>query len=305
MKKIPLFFLSLILVGCISTGVVDRLKPCQQAYDDENYIEAIVRLSLFIKQNPQAPEIERAYFLLGKSYYAMKNYYQSALTFQEYLKKWPDSENSKEAYNYLTRINEIFMKQKMDREKMRQKYEQLILAYEKALSEKPNKDVIYIELGNLYLETGDVEKAHQAYKDALAFNPRLRKDRDFMKKMREILEIRKSVSRPVIVVKNEYIYEQRQKVYREVQTAGEIETQQYYSGPVTLVISGIVENKGRKPATYLRILVSAEDFFGHILDCRYAYIGYLGAGESRPFSVRMENLTKEKVRRVKYQPVFE
>ena len=72
-------------------------KDAFEAFQKDQYDEAIKRFSVFIESYGATPLVSNAYYWIGESYMNLKNYDKAILYFQETIDKYPKSEKAPRA----------------------------------------------------------------------------------------------------------------------------------------------------------------------------------------------------------------
>ena len=75
----------------------DMYKDAFEAFQKNQYDEAIKRFSVFIESYGSTPLVSNAYYWIGESYMNLKNYDKAILYFQETIDKYPKSEKAPRA----------------------------------------------------------------------------------------------------------------------------------------------------------------------------------------------------------------
>lgn len=308
MNKKTFYFLLILILSCGCSHLVGK-KPLNsfiQNYQSSKYQQAAVEFSFFIQNNPDSPQKEKAYFYLGKCYYGMKNYYMAGKTLQEYLQIWPDGEWAGKVYEYLKLINNKFNRSSYAKEDIEKEYQKLALAYREVLGEEIPKDMLYLQLGNIYWEQGENEQAKKGYMEAIKLNPSLKRETWLMKRMQK-LRLPEINAKPDLRILNEHIRNSEklvQGIITEDNPSQYTEKRIKISVGKGVVISGEVENNGGGSISNLRIHIISYDFYRRVLDASYAYLGRLEPGETMPFSITVKGISQKEISKIDYRLIY-
>lgn len=308
MNKKAFYFLLILILSCGCSHLVGK-KPLNsfiQNYQSSKYQKATVEFLFFIQNNPDSSQKEKAYFYLGKCYFGMKNYYMAGKTFQEYLQIWPDGEWADKVYEDLKLINNKFNKVSYAKEDVEKEYQKLALAYKEVLGEEIPKDALYLQLGNIYWEQGENEKAKKGYMEAIKLNPSLKRKTWLMKRMQK-LRLPEINAKPDLRILNKHIRDS-EKLVQGIITSDN--SSQYTEKRIKIsvgkevVISGEVENNGEVSVSNLRIHIISYDFYRRVLNASYAYLDRLEPGETMPFSITVKGISQKEIGKVDYQFIY-
>jgi type IV pilus assembly protein PilF len=151
----------LVLGGCVAVPE-DKLKKAKGYYQegianlDADRQQAFVSFQKAIQNDPRHKE---AHYYLGHLYALQGKYPQAEEEFREVIRIDPDYP---EAYNYLGQVLEP-----------QDRWAEAIESYRRALSNPlyATPDVAWFRLGQALAHEGDMEKATQAFEDALRITP--------------------------------------------------------------------------------------------------------------------------------------
>lgn len=153
MALFPLWSLTLSAQVDLNKAYNDGMN----AYKTKNWATAIEQLSSIVKAKPDGPG-ESVLYTLGFAYFFNSSYQEAADTFQLYLKKHPDTQNSPEVHLILGRAL-LQLEGKADE----------ALGHLAKAAEKPEfaEDARFLAV-DAYLKKGDNKKAAEVLKNAMA-----------------------------------------------------------------------------------------------------------------------------------------
>jgi len=296
--------LALVLLTSCSRWISDYYWANWVEFRQGDYSYAIVRYKRFLeKYRKPTRKREVALINLGRSYMAMKDYFDAQMTFETYIKEFPEGDFVNVARQNLDQIRRVADTRRQQLAKQFEQAKARASRLEAELAKKPNDPDLLVALGNAYWEMGRYNSAGKAYLKAIEIKPELKSNPLMLERL--IFDINGNL----IPIKSP---EDRIKLEREreplvIENLHDYKSRgfnDFYSGRRRIyIVTGTVRNRSTRPILGVEVEITFFDAIGQILDVETARIGTLYPQQSRPFVVRagvdaetMNNITRYRCR---------
>lgn len=273
--------LLLSIAGC--TVQKSPLAEADKAMERQEWQTAVVYLDDYIYRHPEGKHIEQVLFLRGESFFRMKDYYQASASWVRYMDRFPDG---RYAPDVLYRFQVLLAMQRAIDDQVRQMTEQALAKAEKArerLEASPDDCGAMFNLANALWELAQYEKSADYYVDAIRCDSSLASTRQVRSRIKFYPNDGYGPNIPGMD-KSDIIVTQTYK-YPVLDSGGVVGDGDVLSLNRREIITGKVKNVSTHRAYGVQVVVTAYDFFGHVLDVKTTNVGNMLPNEERPFKV--------------------
>lgn len=288
---LPKFFAALLaaaaLAACAApqTSVREGISPKGLLNEGDRlfakgvYSSALMKYSSYLYSPfPDKERLPYARYRVGVCHYFLDQHADAVETLTVLLRDYPGSAEADGAREIIAKCETALAGRTQQAADAAKDRHQRIHAMELGLQSEPDNAAIHYDLANLYWDNGEFSKAVDHYERAIELNRAYEEDGTLRNRVRVTGEGEFTVRDPLL--------EQKADAIRVRNTSRDVIRRENWLGSREGIrIGGEVENAGLRDAGNVRVEVALYDFFENVIGAQMADIGYLRAGESRPFAV--------------------
>jgi tetratricopeptide (TPR) repeat protein len=261
------------------------LGTAQRMIQSGNYSIAIPRLQSLIAQYPNAPESLEARYFLGVAHSEIGGQSDAARYLREYVDRSPSGTHASEARQLLATVaGEIDSRTVSDQE-----LTERAAALRQQIEAEPNQPAAWLELADLYWQTGRYTEAGEVYAAALKRLPDLADNPAVRSRVEGQVDGSYVVVTPQEAARR-YAEEEPLLLYNT--TSFRSGRPSGWSGQLKhdiYTVSGQAKNRGSSVLYNVQVVVTIYGFTGMVYDSRVINIGQMQPGQARAFSAPFSN----------------
>lgn len=291
------FFLS----GCItSEGRLNdqsfdlQLDQADRYFERGNYQRAQLLYSGYVYSSfSNQKRNDYALYQLGLCHYLMGEYRDSFLTLNEVVTKYPNFVDVSKAKQVIAKCQERLQDEKEAITERAQNVQQDLAKYQKFAEENPTNAEYQFKLGDLYWQSGQLQKAVNAYQKAAELDPDYLRSNEIRQRVRITQDGKYVLRNPILDLQQDQVMRvdaRLDRVYKD-NWLGEYQA---------VRVSGFVNNEGLRDAANVQVEVSIFDFYDTIQGTKTIHLGLVPAGGRRAFSAMFDEFSGESIDIKKY-----
>ena len=273
--------LAMLAAGCTQTVQRrDALWEARQLLETGRADEAMVRLQGIVLAGEGGAKLAEAQYLLGVAYHRMGAYAKAVEVLQGYVEAYPDGAFAGDAVALLRLISEQAAQDGEKRRAATEAFKARLAEAEAAVRSNPDDAQARAELGDVYYSAGRYEEALAAYARAQALGLDIDASPDRVRRQADAqFQLAKGATERSLagLVVSDVAHS-----VRRVSRDGALRNY--------VIVTGKVTNSRAETYNGVGVNVAVYSTQSELLDVREAGMGTLYPGQSRAFSVRIDDI---------------